>query len=173
VGVSDEYGRTADAAARLQAAVDELQAEVSALPDDLVTWKPAADVWSVMEILCHVAEFVPYWTGQTQQAAAHPDRLWGRDHKDTARIDAVNRAGARSLSEVLAEIRAGTLASTAAIRRLRDADLDVEAVSHNPRWGRQPASFVLEHLVIEHVTKHTGQIRRNVTQFRERQEGSR
>jgi hypothetical protein len=31
----------------------------------------------------------------------------------------------------------------------------------------KPASFVVDHLLIQHVEKHLGQIRRNVTQFRE------
>ncbi len=53
------------AGARLRAAADEMLTEVERLPSDLITWQPAPDVWSVMDILCHVQEFVPFWTAQT------------------------------------------------------------------------------------------------------------
>jgi len=51
------------------------------------------------------------------------------------------------------------------LRRLSDADLAVEATSRNPRWGMKPASFVVDDLLVQHVAKHQGQIRRNVSQF--------
>jgi hypothetical protein len=39
--------------------------------------------------------------------------------------------------------------------------------SRNPRWDVKPAAFVMDHLLVEHVEKHLGQIRRNVRQFSE------
>jgi uncharacterized damage-inducible protein DinB len=159
-------------ASRLDAAADLLFAEVASAPPEAISWKPAADVWSVMEILCHVAEFVPYWTSQALQVVRHPDARWGRTHTDTARIEAVNRAGNRSLDDVLSSIRTGAGSSAAILSGLTDAELGIEAMSHNPRWERKPASFIAEHLVVEHVEKHAGQVRRNVTQFHE-QKGSR
>ena len=166
--MSDSVARAGESAARLEAAADALLTEVASLPVDLITWKPADDVWSVMEILCHVAEFVPFWTSQTLQIVRRPDDEWGRTHTDTARLEAVHRAGSRSLPEVTTAIRAGVQTSAAEIRELRDADLDVEAMSRNPRWARQPASFIIDHLLIEHVEKHLSQIQRNVKQFHER-----
>ena len=59
-------------AIRLQAAVGELLAEVDRLPADLINWKPAEGVWSIMDILCHVEEFVPYWTRQAVSVVRHP-----------------------------------------------------------------------------------------------------
>ena len=171
--VSEAPARATASAARLEAAADALLAQVAGLPPALVTWKPAADVWSVMEILCHVAEFVPYWTSQVLQVARRPDDLWGRDHTDTARLDAVQQAGARSLPEVVNAIKTGARASAAAIRELRDLDLDAEATSRNPRWGRKPASFIVDHLLIQHVEKHLAQVQRNVTQYKERERGDR
>jgi uncharacterized damage-inducible protein DinB len=166
--MSDSVARAGESAARLEAAAGALLTEVASLPVDLITWKPADDVWSVMEILCHVAEFVPFWTSQTLQIVRRPDNEWGRTHTDTARLDAVQRAGSRSFPEVTTAIRAGVQASASEIRELRDADLAVEAMSRNPRWARQPASFIIDHLLIEHVEKHLSQIQRNVKQFHER-----
>jgi uncharacterized damage-inducible protein DinB len=155
-------------AARLEAAVEEMLTAVQALPADLVRWKPAPDVWSVMEILCHVAEFLPFWTAQAQQIVRRPEFLWGRAEGETARLDAVNSADFRSLAEVAEEIRTGAQESARAIRDLRPIDLTAEAESRNPRFGRKPASFVIEDLLVGHVAKHIGQIRRNSAQFQQR-----
>jgi uncharacterized damage-inducible protein DinB len=166
--MSDSLSRGAASAARLEAAAETLLAETRKLPEDAIGWKPADDVWSVMEILGHVAELVPYWTGQALQIIREPKEQWGRNHADAARLDAVQRAKSRTLADVSDEIKARVEAASAALRGLSDAELTVEAVSRNPRWGLQPASFVVDHLLVEHVVKHTGQIQRNAGQFRQR-----
>ena len=153
------------AGARFRAAIDALLAEVTALPADVITWRPAADVWSVMDILCHVQEFVPYWTAQSTQVVERPREVWGRDHTDRDRLAAVTNTSARHLSDVQQAIRQAAAESADTLARLSDADLDVEAPSRNPRWGVKPAHFIIEHLLVGHVEKHLGQIRRNVTQF--------
>src|SRR5262249_32621564 len=154
----DSTGSAAELAARLEAAADAMLTEVAGLSSGLVDWKPAEDVWSIMEILCHVSEFVPYWTSQALQIMRRPDDPWWRDHTNTARLDAVRQGESRPLSEVLAEIHAGVQHSAAEIRGSRDADLAIEAMSRNPRWARKPASFIVDHLLVEHVEKHLGQI---------------
>lgn len=151
-------------AARLDNAIESLLAEVALLPAELLAWKPAADVWSVTEILCHVAEFVPYWTSQALQIIRQPDQAWGRTHADEARLEAVRHAGSQSVADVFSAIRGGAQQSVAAIRELRNTDFAIEAPSRNPRWGSKPASFVIVDLLIDHVVKHLGQIRRNVKQ---------
>jgi fumarylpyruvate hydrolase len=153
------------AGTRLQAAAEELLGEVARLPPDLITWQPAADVWSVMDILCHVQEFVPYWTAQTMRVVEHPEELWGRDHTDRDRLAAVTNTSVRRLSDVQQAIRQAAAESAATLSRLSDSDLDIETTSRNPRWGRKPAHFIIDHLLIEHVEKHIGQIRRNVGQY--------
>jgi DinB family protein len=156
------------AGARLRAAVDEMLAEVDRLPSELVTWQPATDVWSVMDILCHVQEFVPFWTAQTLRVVEHPEEQWGRDHTDRDRLAAVTNTSARKLPDVEQAVRQAAEQSAAALSRLSDADLDIEATSKNPRFGLKPASFIVEDLIVGHVEKHVGQIRRNVTQYKGR-----
>ncbi len=51
--------RGQQAGARLQSAADALLVEVARLPPALIAWQPAPDVWPVMDILCHVHEFIP------------------------------------------------------------------------------------------------------------------
>jgi hypothetical protein len=160
-----ERTRGAIAAAQLQATTDEILAQVQRLPPELITWIPGEGVWSVMDILCHIREFVPFWTGETLRIARRPHEAWGRDHTDTARLAAVANTAAYKLDDVVTDIRHAVRRSANAVKDLSDADLSVEAMSRNPRWGLKPASFVVDHLLVEHVEKHLGQIRRNVAQF--------
>lgn len=153
---------------RLQAAVEEIVAEVGRLPAELINWIPAEGVWSVMDGLCHIREFVPFWTGETLRIVRHPEEAWGRTHADTARLAAVSDTAAHRLSDVMADLRRVAEESARALSGLSDTDLAVEAISRNPRWGRKPAAFVVDHLLVEHVEKHLGQIRRNRRQFEER-----
>jgi len=166
-----EETRAGAAAARLQAATDELIAEVQRLPPELITWIPGEGVWSVMDNLCHVREFVPFWTGEALRIARQPQEAWGRDHTDTARLAAVTNTASNNVNDVLADIRAAAHRSAETLRTLSEADLDSEATSKNPRWGLKPASFVVDQLLVQHVEKHLGQIRRNVAQFDARGRG--
>jgi uncharacterized damage-inducible protein DinB len=160
-----EQTRASAAAVRLQAITDDIVAEVQRLPPPLITWIPADGVWSVMDILCHIREFVPFWTDETLRISRRPDEQWGRDHTDTARLAAVANTVSYRLEDVLADIRRAVRRSADALNDLSDADLAVEATSRNPRWGLKPASFVVDQLLVQHVEKHLGQIRRNVSQF--------
>jgi hypothetical protein len=138
------------------------------MPAELVTWKPADDVWSVLEILCHIDEFVPFWTDETVSVVRDPGRQWGRDHTDTRRLAAVSTASTRDLPDVERSMRAGVAEAVRKLSALREADLQIEATSKNPRWGVKPAAFIVDDLLVHHVEKHLGQIRRNVAQYGER-----
>jgi hypothetical protein len=153
------------AAARLLALIEEIAAEVDRQPPALITWIPGEDVWTVMDILCHIREFVPYWTGETLRIVERPGEHWGRDHTDAGRLAAVANTAGFNLATVVTDIRKAAQRSAEALNGLTDADLAVEATSRNPRFGVKPASFVVDHLLVQHVEKHLGQIRRNVSQY--------
>jgi uncharacterized damage-inducible protein DinB len=161
----DPRTRGVAAAEKLAATTEEILAEVQQLPAELIHWVPGDGVWTVMDNLCHIREFVPFWTGETLRIVRTPTELWGRDHTDTARIAAVTNTAAHRLDDVVADIREAVRRASDELRRLSDADLAVEATSKNPRWGIKPASFVVDDLLVHHVAKHQGQIRRNVSQF--------
>jgi fumarylpyruvate hydrolase len=118
-----------------------------------------------MDNLCHIREFVPFWTGETLRIVRRPAEAWGRDHTDTGRLAAVSNTASLRLGDVAAGIRTVVRESAATLRTLSDEQLAVEAASRNPRWGVKPAVFVLDHLLVHHIAKHQGQIRRNVARF--------
>ena len=152
-------------AARLKEVVEEILGEVNRMPPELVSWKPAPDVWSVLENLCHIDEFVPFWTDETLAVVQNPSCAWGRDHTDQRRLGAVQAAATRTLPDLERSIRAGAADAAAKLSALSEADLQIEATSKNPRWGLKPAAFIVDDLIVHHVEKHLGQIRRNVAQY--------
>jgi uncharacterized damage-inducible protein DinB len=160
--------RASVAADRLTKTADEILAEVQRLPAELIHWVPGEGVWTVMDNLCHMREFVTFWTGETLRIVRKPGEPWGRDHTDTARLAAVTNTAANRLDAVVADIREAIRRSAETLRTLSDEDLAVEATSKNPRWGTKPAAFVIDELLVHHVEKHQGQIRRNVAQFNAR-----
>ena len=159
--------RASAAANQLTRTTDEILAEVQQLPSELIHWVPAEEVWTVMDNLCHIREFVPFWTGETLRIVHRPSEPWGRDHTDTARLAAVTNTAAYRLDDVVADIRGAVRRSAETLKTLSDEQLAVEAASKNPRWGVKPASFVIDELIVHHVAKHRDQIRRNVAQFTE------
>ena len=159
--------RAAIAADRLTKTVDEILTEVQQLPPDLIHWVPSAGVWTVMDNLCHIREFVPFWTAETLRIVQRPTEQWGRDQTDTGRLAAVTNTTGQMLDEVVADIRGAVRRSVETLKTLSDEALSVEATSVNPRLGVKPASFVVEELLAHHAEKHQGQIRRNVSQFNE------
>ena len=84
-----------------------------------------------MDILCHIREFVPFWTGETVRIVRRPDEQWGRDHTDTARLAAVTGTAANTLEDVLADIRRLLRRSVETLSDLSDADLSVTATSNS------------------------------------------
>lgn len=150
---------------RMRQTVDEILNDVGRMSDDLVSWKPAPNVWSVMENLCHIDEFVPFWTGETLSVVNDPTKTWGRDPTDTRRLGAIAEAPNRTRADVERSIREGVADAVAKLSGLGEADLGTEALSKNPRWGMKPAAFIVDDLLVGHVAKHLGQIRRNVAQY--------
>ena len=153
------------AADQLIKTTNEILAEVQQLPPEIIHWIPAEGVWTVMDNLCHIREFVPFWTGETLRIVQRPSEPWGRDHTDTPRLAAVTNTASYRLTDVVADIREAVRRSAETLRTLTDEQLRTEAASKNPRWATKPASFIVDDLLVEHVAKHQRQIRRNITQF--------
>jgi uncharacterized damage-inducible protein DinB len=166
----DGQTRGAAAADQLTNTTEAILAEVQQLPAELVHWVPGDGVWTIMDNLCHIREFVPFWTGETLRIVQRPSESWGRDHTETSRLAAVTNTAGQRLDTVVADIRAAVRRSAETLRTLSDSQLAVEAASKNPRWGVKPASFVVDDLLVHHVAKHQGQIRRNISQFNQARE---
>lgn len=156
-----------EAASTIRGTAAQIESDVRRLPLESIHWRPAPKVWSVMDNLCHIVEFVPYWTGEIQAIVLDPSQSWGRDHTHAGRLQAVADTGGEQLENVLLRMRQVVDASAETLASLPDKTLTIEALSRNARWGRKPASFIVDHLLVQHLENHRAQIQRNARQFLE------
>jgi hypothetical protein len=118
--------------------------------------------WDRGNVLGHVAELLPFWTGQIRAVLGGASEEIGRDAVGTAQrrmgIDAGREAGEDGLLE---RIDAGMAGVLALLDDLREADLD-RAVTYRP-LGREPEAATLrsqlEDLLVGHVEEHLQQVR--------------
>ncbi len=149
----------------IQELAGEVTQTVTELPDDVLRWKPAENIWSIAEILGHMEEAAPYWAREIQRVIATPGTQWGRNHDDETRLAAVAAASQRNARDVVAGFSEAVEALLSSLRTLRESDLQIESASRNPRWGVKPMSFVLDNLIVSHLRGHRDQIMRNLSQF--------
>lgn len=149
----------------IQQTTDHIIQVCEGLSKELLLWKPAEDKWSIMEVLCHLEEGIPYWLGELQATIMSPQTLWGRGLQHEGRLAAVAVAHERNVSEVLQNLARSKQQVQEVLGSLSEDELKLEAPSSNPRFGTKPMSFIVEHLLVEHVAKHLNQIERNIGEF--------
>lgn len=149
----------------VQQSIDQMISTSRALSDDMLTWKPADNVWSVKEILCHVDEAIPYWLDEINRLVEHPGVEWGRGLQDEKRLAALAQADSRSVDEVLASIAKTKEQVQFVLDPLTEDELIKESPSRNPRFGTKPLSFIIHHLLVDHASGHVKQINRNIEQY--------
>ncbi len=152
----------------IQSTQQSLEAIITAsqaLSAEALNWKPAEDKWSVMEVLVHVDEAIPYWLDEINRLLEKPGTEWGRGLQDERRLAALAAVGSRSPEEVLASIGKAKEQVALVLGPITDDELQQESPSRNPRFGTKPLSFVIQHLLVDHAASHVKQIARNLEQF--------
>jgi uncharacterized damage-inducible protein DinB len=151
--------------ADINLSLDKIIQQVKELETETIQRKHSEEEWSIKQILCHIVEAVPYWLNEIETLIASPGIEWGRGLQDSARLQAVQNTENESLSIVLTELvkLKGQVEKT--LSNLNDEMLKQEAPSRNPRFGVKPLSFIVDHLLVEHVEKHYSQIQRNLSKF--------
>lgn len=155
------------ATSSMRSTVEEILAEVDSMPQGCVHWKPGPEIWTVMDNLCHIAEFLPYWTAQIEQVIQYPGKEWGRTHHDPDRLAAVANTSSRDLTTTKEQIRSGVAKTASTLERFTPDQFAISAPSRNPKWGLKPASFIVDTLLVTHLQSHLSQIRRNLAQYQE------
>lgn len=143
--------------------IDDIIAACEGLSDEALKWKPAEDKWSILEVLCHLEEAIPYWLEELQAAIQTPGTPWGRGLQHEGRLAAVAGAHERQAAEVLRSLDAVKRQVEATLGPIREEALQLEAESRNPRFGKKPLSFIVQHLLVDHLVTHREQIKRNLS----------
>jgi uncharacterized damage-inducible protein DinB len=147
--------------------IDQMIQTAKGLPDDVLRWKPTEKEWSVMQILTHVVEAIPYWLDEIEQLIGTPGKDWGRglQHEDRLAAVSQSKVNSTSLSAVLKELEKIKSQVEQTLNKLDGKKLWMEAPSRNPSFGTKPISFIVSHLLVEHASKHVGQIERNLSKI--------
>ena len=154
-----------DSIQSIHQSLDQIIQTAKGLSEETLRWNPSEEEWSVMQILCHLVEAVPYWLNEIEQLLETPGKEWGRGLQHEGRLAAVNKdkVDSTSVSDVLKGLEALKPKVEETLNKLDEEAVAWEAPSRNPRFGTKPISFIVDHLLVEHTSKHLGQIERNLS----------
>jgi hypothetical protein len=116
--------------------------------------------WGPREVLAHVNEMLPYWTGQLEAVVAGDPGMavpFGRVATDPARLGRIADDRQRPTGELLDRIEAGLGTASAFVSARTDADLG-RIVLH-PARGELSVGDALERFVVGHLEDHVEQLR--------------
>ncbi|HKA51725.1 MAG TPA: maleylpyruvate isomerase N-terminal domain-containing protein [Candidatus Dormibacteraeota bacterium] len=115
--------------------------------------------WDRGNVLGHMAEMVPFWTGQLRAALGGATSL-GRDEAGYAqRRQAIATGRDLGEEELIARIDAGLTALLGLLAELTEKDLDRKLTYHSAGHERQvDLRYPLEELLVGHVEAHLRQL---------------
>ncbi|KEF40206.1 DinB superfamily [Schinkia azotoformans MEV2011] len=149
----------------VEKSLDQIIETVEGLSEEIIRKHPVPEEWSIMQIICHVEEALPYWLAEIDNIKAAPGTEWGRHFTHAGRLAAVDAAETRAVSDVISELKAMKPFVSEKLAELDEATLAVESPSRNPNFGTKPIFFIVDHLIVEHASKHFGQIQRNLSKL--------
>jgi uncharacterized damage-inducible protein DinB len=126
--------------------------------------KPSENEWSAMQIVSHILEAVEFWVADLEALLVVPGAKWGRNHEHVRRLAAVDEDVVSRITQEDAITALQNLVPKveATLVNVTEADLVKTAPSYNPNFDGKPLSFLVEHLIVKHVTGHYGQIVRHL-----------
>ncbi|WP_375200580.1 DinB family protein [Bacillus sp. RS11] len=137
---------------------------VEGLDEKVFRWNPTEEEWSIMQIVSHLNEAIPYWLGEVERVVAEPGSKWGRGLEDESRLAAVFNPDELSIEEEIATLKKIQQQVSDRLIGLSEAQLNAENPHRNfEKFGHKPVSFIINHFLVEHVNGHYVQIQRNLS----------
>ena len=132
--------------------------------DSVLYIKPSEKEWSGMQIVSHVLEAVDFWVDDLEALLIVPGAKWGRNHEHVRRLAAVDEAVVSQLKKESAVKELQNLVPRVeeALGKVQEEDLVKTAPSYNPNFDGKPLSFLVDHLIVQHVVGHFGQLVRHL-----------
>jgi hypothetical protein len=161
MGMSAPPLEPAEVARLLSATVTLLRAELTALPERVLAWHPAAGEWCVKDVLGHLIE------AERRGFAGRIRIILGADAPalegwDPAAVASARKDCARPAGALLDELAAMREESAALVGRLRSGDLDRAGL--HPKVGRLSVRDLLQEWV-HHDRNHVRQALANVQAY--------
>jgi uncharacterized damage-inducible protein DinB len=144
--------------------IDDIAAVLKKTDEAALFVKPSETEWSAMQIVSHILEAVHFWVEDLEALLVVPGAKWGRNHEHVRRLAAVDE---NVVSRIKKEAAITALQSLvpkveAALVKVTEEDLVKTAPSYNPNFDGKPLSFLVDHLIVKHVTGHYGQLIRHL-----------
>ena len=154
----NQQSRPEDMARRLETAGQALLQRVEPLADEDLRRKPADGEWSVMQVLAHVAEMLPYWSRQAREIVARErdNEPFGRTQDDPGRIAAVEQHASDGLDIMLARLRSGLAEAVGTIRGLPPNAW--ARTGQHARRGEMTVDQIVQEFLVSHLDEHSQQI---------------
>ena len=144
-----------------------LPAVVGQLAPDDAHWKPADGAWSVLEVVCHLAdEEVEDFRGRLARTLHDPTEAWPPNDPEKWAVE--RRYNEADLAEVSSRFAAERQASVEWLRSLGEPDWSI--AYHHPKWGPIRAGDILVSWTA-HDMLHLRQIAKRMFQMAQRDGG--
>ncbi|CAH0226293.1 hypothetical protein SRABI96_02541 [Peribacillus sp. Bi96] len=151
----------------VQQSIDHILETTNKLTEETIRRNPTEDEWSIMQILSHLAEAIPYWLGEVETVVATPGSKWGRGLQDPARLAAVTDTEQLSVDDVFRQVEELKYKVESVLGELDEETLSKESPHRNfAKFGNKPVSYIVDHFIDEHVSGHYGQIKRNLSKIK-------
>ena len=132
--------------------------------DSVLYIKPSEKEWSGMQIVSHVLEAIDYWLVDLEALLIVPGAKWGRNHEHARRLAAVDETVVLGLKkeDTIKVLQNLVPRVEEVLGKVQEEDLAKTAPSYNPNFDGKPLSFIVDHLIVQHVAGHYGQLVRHL-----------
>jgi uncharacterized damage-inducible protein DinB len=144
--------------------IDDMETVLKNTDEAALYVKPSETEWSAMQIVSHVLEAVDFWVEDLEALLVVPGAKWGRNHEHVRRLAAVDETVVSQIKkeEAITALQNLVPKVEAALVKITEEDLVKTAPSYNPNFDGKPLSFLVDHLIVKHVTGHYGQLVRHL-----------
>lgn len=150
----------------IQTSLDQIIETVSGLSEETIRWNPSGEEWSIMQIISHLNEALPYWLGEIATVVRTPGSQWGRGLQDPARLAAVANTDQQSVADELKKLAQVKADVQSQLSGLSADTLAQESPHRNfAKFGNKPVFFIADHFIDEHAAGHYNQIQRNLSKI--------
>ncbi|MDM5331137.1 DinB family protein [Neobacillus sp. CF12] len=148
--------------------IEDIAAVLKNTEETALFIKPSENEWSAMQIVSHILEAVEFWVADLEALLVVPGAKWGRNHEHVRRLVAVdeNVVSRIKKDDAITALQNLVPKVEAALVKVNAEDLVKTAPSYNPNFDGKPLSFLVDHLIVKHVTGHYGQIVRHLEKVR-------
>lgn len=151
----------------IKVSIDDILGSVEILDEKAIRWNPTEEEWSILQILSHLNEAIPYWLDEIERVVTKPGSKWGRGLADDNRLAAVASPDQLEIKEEIKKIKEIQQLVSDRLTGLSETQLnDINPHRNFEKFGYKPVSFIIDHFLVEHVSNHSIQIKRNISKLK-------